>query len=53
MSSQRRLGVALVGFGWMGQAHMPFGRLIKPPEIARTIVHLATAEWPLDAGAQP
>ena len=32
--------------GWLerAEAEMPFGRLIKPPEIARTIVHLATAE---------
>ena len=30
---------------------MPFGRLIKPPEIARTIVHLATAESGMMTGA--
>ena len=39
--------------GWLerAEAGMPFGRLIKPPEIARTIVHLATAESGMMTGA--
>ena len=39
--------------GWLEQAEaeMPFGRLIKPPEIARTIVHLATVESGMMTGA--
>ena len=39
--------------GWLEQAEaeMPFGRLIKPPEIARTIVHLATSESGMMTGA--
>ena len=39
--------------GWLerAEAEMPFGRLIKPPEIARTIVHLATAESGMMTGA--
>ena len=41
------------GDGWLerAEAEMPFGRLIKPPEIARTIVHLATAESGMMTGA--
>ena len=26
MTSRRRLGVAVIGFGWMGQAHVPTWR---------------------------
>ena len=39
--------------GWLerAEAEMPFGRLIKPPEIARTIVHLVTAESGMMTGA--
>ena len=39
--------------GWLerAEAEMPFGRLIKPSEIARTIVHLATAESGMMTGA--
>ena len=39
--------------GWLerAEAEMPFGRLIKPPEIARTIAHLATAESGMMTGA--
>ncbi|MXZ52637.1 MAG: SDR family oxidoreductase [Acidimicrobiaceae bacterium] len=39
--------------GWLerAEAEMPFGRLIKPPEIARTVVHLATAESGMMTGA--
>lgn len=39
--------------GWLerAEAEMPFGRLIKPDEIARTIVHLATSESGLMTGA--
>ena len=39
--------------GWLEQAEaqMPFGRLIKPDEIARTIVHLATSESGMMTGA--
>ncbi len=39
--------------GWLerAEAEMPFGRLIKPPEIARTIVHLATSESGMMTGA--
>lgn len=39
--------------GWLEQAEaeMPFGRLIKPTEIARTIVHLATADSGMMTGA--
>ncbi len=39
--------------GWLerAEAEMPFGRLIKPPEIARTIVHLATADSGMMTGA--
>ena len=39
--------------GWLerAEAEMPFGRLIKPDEIARTIVHLATAESGMMTGA--
>ncbi len=38
---------------WLEQAEakVPFGRLIKPNEIARTIVHLATAESGMMTGA--
>ena len=38
---------------WLEQAEaeMPFGRLIKPDEIARTIVHLATSESGMMTGA--
>ena len=41
------------GDGWLerAEAEMPFGRLIKPDEIARTIVHLATAESGMMTGA--
>jgi NAD(P)-dependent dehydrogenase (short-subunit alcohol dehydrogenase family) len=39
--------------GWLdrAEAKMPFGRLIKPEEIARTIVHLATDESGMMTGA--
>ena len=39
--------------GWLerAEAEMPFGRLIKPDEIARTIVHLATPESGMMTGA--
>ena len=39
--------------GWLerAEAEMPFGRLIKPEEIARTIVHLATADSGMMTGA--
>ena len=39
--------------GWLerAEAEMPFGRLIKPDEIARTIVHLATDESGMMTGA--
>ncbi len=39
--------------GWLerAEADMPFGRLIKPGEIARTIVHLATADSGMMTGA--
>ncbi len=39
--------------GWLDRAEagMPFGRLIKPSEIARTIVHLATSESGMMTGA--
>ena len=39
--------------GWLerAEAEMPFGRLIKPAEIARTIVHLATGESGMMTGA--
>ena len=39
--------------GWLerAEAEMPFGRLIKPDEIARTIVHLATADSGMMTGA--
>lgn len=39
--------------GWLEQAEaaMPFGRLIKPDEVARTIVHLATSESGMMTGA--
>ena len=39
--------------GWLEQAEaeMPFGRLIKPDEIARTIVHLATTDSGMMTGA--
>ena len=39
--------------GWLerAEAEMPFGRLIKPPEIARTVVHLATSESGMMTGA--
>ena len=39
--------------GWLerAEAEMPFGRLIKPPEIARTVVHLATPESGMMTGA--
>ncbi|MYH44556.1 MAG: SDR family oxidoreductase [Acidimicrobiaceae bacterium] len=39
--------------GWLerAEAGMPFGRLIKPSEIARTIVHLATSESGMMTGA--
>ena len=39
--------------GWLEQAEaeMPFGRLIKPNEIARTIVHLATTDSGMMTGA--
>ena len=39
--------------GWLERAEpeMPFGRLIKPPEIARTIVHLATPDSGMMTGA--
>ena len=39
--------------GWLdrAEAKMPFGRLIKPDEIARTIVHLATNESGMMTGA--
>ena len=39
--------------GWLAraEAEMPFGRLIKPAEIARTIVHLATSESGMMTGA--
>jgi len=39
--------------GWLerAEAMMPFGRLIKPAEIARTIVHLATSESSFMTGA--
>lgn len=41
------------GDGWLerAEAEMPFGRLIKPTEIARTVVHLATAESGMMTGA--
>ena len=39
--------------GWLEQAEadMPFGRLIKPKEIARTIVHVATDDSGMMTGA--
>ena len=39
--------------GWLerAEAEMPFGRLIKPDEIARTIAHLATADSGMMTGA--
>ena len=39
--------------GWLEQAEaeMPFGRLIKPTEIARTVVHLATTDSGMMTGA--
>ena len=39
--------------GWLerAEAEMPFGRLIKPDEIARTIVHLATGDSGMMTGA--
>ncbi len=39
--------------GWLerAEAEQPFGRLIKPHEIARTIVHLATSESSFMTGA--
>ena len=39
--------------GWLerAEAQMPFGRLIKPQEIARTIVHLATPDSGMMTGA--
>ncbi len=39
--------------GWLerAEAEMPFGRLVKPDEIARTIVHLATPESGMMTGA--
>ncbi len=39
--------------GWLqrAEAAMPFGRLIKPDEIARTIVHLATADSGMMTGS--
>ena len=39
--------------GWLerAEAEMPFGRLIKPGEIARTIVHLATSDSGMMTGA--
>ena len=39
--------------GWLerAEAEMPFGRLIKPQDIARTIVHLATPESSFMTGA--
>ena len=39
--------------GWLerAEAEMPFGRLIKPGEIARTVVHLATADSGMMTGA--
>ena len=41
------------GDGWLerAEAQMPFGRLIKPDEIARTVVHLATSESGMMTGA--
>ena len=39
--------------GWLerAEAGMPFGRLIKPSEIARTVVHLATSDSGMMTGA--
>ena len=39
--------------GWLerAEAGMPFGRLIKPSEIARTVLHLATSESGMMTGA--
>ena len=49
--TQRTFDGAIDGWLERAEAEMPFGRLIKPPEIARTIVHLATAESGMMTGA--
>ncbi len=48
---QRRFDGATDGWLERAEAQMPFGRLIKPDEIARTVVHLATVESGMMTGA--
>ncbi len=49
--TQRRWEGAADGWLEAAEAEQPWGRLIKPPEIARTIVHLATSESGMLTGA--
>ncbi|MFQ5556312.1 MAG: SDR family oxidoreductase [Acidimicrobiales bacterium] len=49
--TQRRWEGATDGWLPTAEAGMPFGQLIKPADIARTIVHLATAESGMLTGA--
>ena len=48
---QRRFDGATDGWLERAEAGMPFGRLIKPSEIARTVLHLATSESGMMTGA--
>jgi NAD(P)-dependent dehydrogenase (short-subunit alcohol dehydrogenase family) len=48
---QRRYEGATDGWLERAESEMPFGRLIKPSEIARTIAHLATDESGMLTGA--
>lgn len=50
-ATQRRWEGATDGWLERAEAEQPWGRLIKPPEIARTIVHLATPESGMMTGA--
>jgi len=49
--TQRRWEGATDGWLERAEAVQPWGKLIKPPEIARTIVHLATPESGMMTGA--
>jgi len=48
---QRRFEGATDGWLERAEANQPWGKLIKPDEIARTVVHLATAESGMLSGA--
>lgn len=50
-ATQRRWEGATDGWLERAEAQQPWGRLIKPPEIARTIVHLASPESGMITGA--